>query len=86
MFPQAKIPSKYKFFPAYPSSYILQITAFNRTISINDHLITVIMHSFSTTTYICFFFFFKLKTSNMNLIYHPDASSQLKLHSKYLGG
>lgn len=57
MFPQAKIPSKYKFFPAYPSSYILQITAFNRTISINDHLITVIMHSFSTTTYVSFFFF-----------------------------
>lgn len=51
MFLQAKIPSKYKFFPVHPSPHILKITAFIRTISINGHLITVKMHSLSTTRY-----------------------------------
>lgn len=48
---QAKMPSKYKLFPVHPSLHILQTTAFTRTISINGHLITLKMHSFSTIKY-----------------------------------
>lgn len=48
---QAKIPSNYKFFPVHPSPHILQTIAFIQAISINVHLITVKMHSFSTARY-----------------------------------
>lgn len=49
MFLQAKIPSKYKFFPVHPSPHILQKIASVKTISINGQLFTVKMPSFSTT-------------------------------------